>query len=158
MLSLQNLIAGIPIAPILENDKKFYPGILVVEGTAAASVMTPVTYTVPPKGNFICLAFTGRFTTLETGPADDETCKLSLKLRSGSGRVYIPDFVDLDMILTPGRVKGSVAAGDNGNQLQFPGMPFVTVFRGGDNLTHEVQNDAAIANTWAIAYHGLWVN
>jgi hypothetical protein len=157
MLTLQALIAGLPIAKILENDAKFHVASLPVEGTAAASATTPVSYTIPPKGNFLCLSVTGRFTTIESGAADDETCKLSIKLRSGSGRVYIPDFMDLDLWLTPGRVKGSVAAGDNGNQLQFPGFPWVTIYRGGDTLTHEIQNESAAANSWAIAYHGIWL-
>lgn len=158
MLTIQDLVQGIPLAQVLANDEKMYRATLTIADSVPASSVQPTSYQVPPKGFFLSFAMTGRFTTLETGPADDETCKMSMKLRNGSGRVYIPEFTDMDLLLTPGRVKSpTVAAGDNGNQLQFPGIPWVGVFRGGDTLAFDVQNTAAIANTWAVAFHGIWL-
>lgn len=158
MLTLQDLIAGLPQAAILQNDQKIQRGVLPVSDTVNASSTKPTSYQVPPLGPFLVYAITGSFTTLDAGPADNGICKMSMKFRNGSGRVYIPDLTPLDLILTPGRVKDAAVVGASaGNQLQFPGMPFMTVFRSNDTLSFEVQNSGTYANTWNLAFHGFWL-
>lgn len=158
MLTIQDLIAGIPLQKVVENDAKIQRATLGVNDSVPASSTKPTSYQVPPKGIFLCMSITGSFTTLETGPADNGVCKMSMKFRNGSGRVYIPDLVSLDLLLTPGRVKDATVVGASAsNQMQFPGLPWVTVFRGNDTLSIEVQNTAAYANNWALAFHGVWL-
>lgn len=158
MLTIQDLIAGIPLAQVLANDAKIQRATLGVSDTVLASATKPTSYQVPPRGFFLCFSLTGNFTTVETGAADSGFCKMSMKMRNGSGRVYIPDLVSLDLLLTPGRVKDpTVAAGAASNQMQFPGLPFCTVFRPNDTLSIEVQNTSLAANTWALAFHGVWL-
>lgn len=158
MLTLQDLIQGLPKATILANDAKIQRGILTVSDTVNASTTKPTSYQVPPLAPFLCYAITGSFTTLDAGPADNGICKMSMKFRNGSGRVYIPDLVSMDLVFTPGRVKDSAVVGaDAGNQLQFPGMPFMTVFRQNDTLSFEVQNAGTYANSWNVAFHGFWL-
>lgn len=157
MLDFKDLIQGIDLGKLLENDARMWRATLRVGATVPASSTLPTVLSISNRGVFLSLRMTGRFTTLEAGPADDETCKLSMKINNGSGRVYIPDPIKLDNLLTPGRVKGSVAAGDLGGALNFPGLEWVTVFRPKDDITHTVTNDAAIANSYEIAYHGYWI-
>lgn len=158
MLTLQDLIAGLPKDTILANDAKIQRGILSVSDTVPLSSTKPTSYQVPPLGPFLAYGITGSFTTLDAGPADNGICKMSMKFRNGSGRVYLPDLVPLDLLFTPGRVKDAAVVGAMyGNQLQFPGMPFVTVFRANDTLSFEVANAGTYANTWNIAFHGFWL-
>lgn len=158
MLTLRELIEGIDTAKLVENDAKMLRATLPVSDTVPLSSTKPTSFIVPPKGMFLCFSLTGSFTTLDAGPVDNGLCKLSMKMRNGSGRVYIPDLLSLDLLLTPGRVKDpSVGGAAASNQMQFPGIPFATVFRGNDTLSFDVQNSAAIANTWSLAFHGIWL-
>jgi len=158
MLTIQDLIAGIPLAQLLANDAKIQRATLGVSDTVLASSTKPTSYQVPPVGIFLCFSLTGNFTTVETGAADNGICKMSMKMRNGSGRVYLPDLVSMDLMLTPGRVKDPTVVGAAaGNQMQFPGLPFATVFRPKDTLSFEVQNTSLASNTWALAFHGVWL-
>ena len=56
-----------------------------------------------------------------------------------------------------GKAAGTVAAGAASNQMQFPGLPFCTVFRPNDTLSFDVQNTSLAANSWALAFHGVWL-
>ncbi len=158
MFDFKDLIQGINLAQLLAMDDKIQRATLRVGDTVPASSALPTTLNISNRGVFLCLSITGRFSTLDTGPADTGGCKLSMAIKNGSGRVYIPDLIHLDSLFTPGRVKDSLdTTGAAGNQLQFEGLEWVTVFRPTDILTHTVQNDAAYANSWEMAYHGLWI-
>lgn len=158
MLTIRDLLSGINLAQVQANDKLIDRATIKAGGSVAANVTTPVTVQVSKKGVFVCMAITGRFTTLTAGPTDNGVCALSMTWQNSSGRVYIDQPVYLDELFTPGRVKSSLdAAGAVGNQMQFPGLDWVAVFQPGDMLTFNVQNEATYANTWQIVLHGFWV-
>ena len=159
MLNLSDLIQGLDTQKLKEADQKFDRAVLTVGGSVAASTTTPFPLVVSPKGVFLCMSLTGRFTTLTTGPADNGVCSLKMSWQNGSGRVYIdPNSpVYLDCLLTPGRVMTPGVTGDPSNQLQFPGLPWVTFFQPKDVLTFAIQNEATYANTFQINLHGIWL-
>lgn len=157
MLSIQNLIQGIDLKKIQESDQRFYRASLRVGDTVPANDNKPTNLVVQSLGVFLCVSMTGRFTTLDTGPADTGVCRMSMKWVNGSQRVYIDQPIFLDCLFTPGRVKSPGVTGDASGQLQFPGLPWVTIFQPKDTLTFTVQNDAAYANTWQMALHGIWI-
>lgn len=158
MLDIRDLLTGIDLKKVQENDKLFQRATLRTGDTVAANATLPTSLQVSPKGVFVCMSLTGRFTTLVSGPSDTGVCNLSMTWQNSSNRVYIDKPVYLDELLTPGRVKSSLdTTGAAGNQLQFPGLPWVTVFQPNDVLTFNVQNEANYANTWQIALHGIWV-
>lgn len=158
----KELIQGINLPKLLENDAKMWRATLRVGDTVPAGTMLPTTLNISNRGVFLCLSLTGRFSTLELGAesaiVDNGICDLSMAIKNGSGRVYIQDPVFLDCLFTPGRIKASISSGDAANQLQFPGLPWVTCFRPTDILTHEVTNDATADNEWQLNYHGVWIS
>ena len=158
-LTIGDLIRGIDLDKILANDQKIWPNRLRVGDTVDAGKSKPTTLNISNRGVFLCLSFTGSYSTIDNSPAADTgVCRLSMKVRNSSGRVYIPDPVFLHNIFTPGRVKDTAdITGAASGQLQFPGEEFVTVFRPSDVITHDVQNDAIQPNTWEMVYYGVWL-
>jgi hypothetical protein len=162
MFTLRDLLHGIPLKQLLEGDKKIWTSSLRVGDTVLAGKSKPTVLSISQRGVFLCLSYTGSFTTLfdDGGAAGDNgVCALSMKSNNNNGRVYFPEPIFLHNLFTPGRVKDvQVPAGTASNSLQFPGMEFVTVFRPSDQITHVVQNDATFDNSWEMAYHGVWIS
>lgn len=157
MLTLQDLINPINLAQAQAADSKFYRATLQASDEVPASQSKPTNLVISPKGVFICMSITGRFTTLTGAATDSGVCPLSMTWQNGSQRVYIDQPVYMDCLFTPGRVRVAGVTGDPSSQLQFPGLPWVTVFQPKDTLIFKVTNDAAYANRWQIALHGIWV-
>jgi len=159
MLTLADLIAGINLAKVQEADQFMERASLPVSGTVAAGATTPYTLEISPKGTFLCLAITGRFSTLTAAATDSGVCALKTSWSNGNGRIYIDDSqpLYLDCLLTPGRVRTAGVTGDPSGQLQFPGMPWIAFFAPKDVLTFKVQNEAAYQNTFQIALQGVWL-
>lgn len=157
MLDFKDMIQGIDLPKLLEQDSKMWRATLRAGASVPASSTLPTVLSISNRGVFLCMAITGRFSTLEVGPADNGVCNLSMKMNNGSGRVYIPDPIKMDNLLTPGRVKSTVAGANLGEGLQFKGIEWLTCFRPKDDITITVTNDAAIANTWEMAFHGYWI-
>lgn len=142
---------------LLKGDEKIWASSLRVGDTVAAGISKPTTLSISQRGVFLVMSYTGSYTTLQ-GATDDGVCRMSMKIKNSSGRVYISDPIFLHNLFTPGRVKDTTQpAAAAGNQLQFPGLPWITVFRPNDDITHEVQNDATFVNSWEMAYHGVWI-
>lgn len=159
-LSISNLIAGIPLDLILKNDERIVVNKLRVGDTVEAGKSKPTALNISTRGVFLCLSYTGSYTTLRNGDptTDSGVCEMSMKISNSSGRVYVPEPCFLHNLFTPGRVKSVLAlAGDPGNQLQFDGTEWVTVFRPNDVITHDVQNDSDYPNSWEMVYHGVWL-
>lgn len=156
-----NMLKGISLADLKDQDDRLWPSTLRVPGEVPAGESLPVVLDVSTLGVFLVLSMSGRFTTLDDneGAFDSGVCNLSMTVKNGSGRVYIPDPIKLDLLLTPGRVKDSntYQAAEPSGFLQFPGRPFVTLWQGKDQITHNVFNQAGYANSFEIAYHGFWV-
>ena len=158
--SIANLIAGIPLDRILLNDGKIWINKLRVGDTVEAGKSKPTALNISSRGIFLCLGFTGSYTTVDLGDpnVDNGVCRMSMKISNSSGRVYIPDPIFLHNLFTPGRVKSKGAlAGPVSNQLQFDGTEWVTIFRPNDVITHDVQNDGTFANDWEMSYTGIWI-
>ncbi len=157
MFDFKDLMQGINLQQLLANDDRIERATLRVGDTVPASSSLPTTLNISDRGVFLCLGITGRFSTLDTGPTDNGICKLSMTIKNGSGRVYIPDAIFLDSLFTPGRVKDAAdTSGAVANQL-FGMLEWVTCFRPKDILTHTVQNDGTYANSWQMSYHGVWI-
>lgn len=159
MLQLSDLIRGIDLQKLQENDGKFERATLRVGDTVSAGTTKPTPYIVPNKGVFLCMSLTGRFTTLTGVSTDGGVCQLKLSWLNGSNRVYIDDAnpVYLDCLLTPGRVRSVGVTGDPSGQLAFPGLPWITFFQPSDSLSFKVQNEGAYANSWEIDMHGIFI-
>jgi len=159
MLTLQNLLQGIDLAKLQQNEKAFDMGILSVSGSVPANQSLPFQISVSGRGIFLCLFLTGRFSTLTGAATDSGVCALKTSWLNGSSRVYIDvqNPVYLDCLFTPGRVRTAGVTGDPSNQLMFPGMPWVTFFQPKDDLTFNITNEAAYANTFQINLNGIWL-
>lgn len=158
--SISNLIAGIPLDRILQNDGKVWINKLRVGDTVLPGKSKPTALNISTRGIFLCLSFTGSYTTIENGdpPVDNGICRMSMKISNSSGRVYIPDPIFLHNLFSPGRVKSSVdLTGEPSNQLQIDGTEWVTIFRPNDVITHDVQNDSDYENNWEMSYTGIWI-
>lgn len=159
MLKLEDLIRGLDLQAIQKADGQFDMGILSVSGTVAASASLPFQISVASRGVFLCMSISGRFSTLTAAATDSGVCALKTSWLNGSNRVYIDvqNPVYLDCLLTPGRVRTAGVAGDPSSQLMFPGMPWVTFFQPKDELTFNVTNEAAYANSFQINLNGIWL-
>lgn len=158
--SIANLIAGIPLDRILLNDGKIWINKLRVGDTVLAGKSKPTALNISTRGIFLCLSFTGSYTTMDNGdPAvDNGVCRMSMKISNSSGRVYIPDPIFLHNLFSPGRVKSAAdLTGEPSNQLQIDGTEWVTIFRPNDVITHDVQNDSDYDNDWEMSYTGIWI-
>lgn len=153
-----------------------------VEDIVPAGQMKSTQLNLSSAGAFLCLGFTGSFTTLRikgAGPVLEDTgvCTLRMKFKGGAGtRDLFNDYVPLDLILSPGRVRvdrtdaglitggATLAAADLGpapNQLFYP-YKFEYLFKESDIVTFQVQNDIPTAangwaNRWRLCFYGFRV-
>jgi len=107
-------------------------------------------------GHFFCMFITGTFSTLDAGPVDNGINHLSGQMIDGAGqRKLFNDRVPLDLWLSPGRRKDiTVAAAAAGNNLFYP-IEFEYLFTANSDILLDVANNAAIANSFEICFHGI---
>ena len=128
--------------------------IYYASGIVPANSSTTVQVNITAEAAFHCQCFTGSFTTLGAGGADDGVNHLSCKL-SDSGRsiTLFSDFIPLSLFLSPGRRRTSAVAGDAGNQLFFP-VEFDYTFAPVSTIVLDLKNDSATDNTFEWAFLG----
>jgi len=157
-MNLRDMMNNLDVTKLIATDNRIWRATLRVGDTVDAGQAKPTTLSISSRGLFLCCAITGRFSTLQAGPADDGICRLSFSMNNGSGRVYIQDPIYMDSFLTPGRVKDALDdAGDVSGVLQFPGIEFLTLFQPTDEITFMVNNAATYANSWQMSLHGFWI-
>lgn len=154
ILPIGLLVDGVPVEKIKERDSRAWWQILRVTDTVPASSAKQATLNIDTAGHFVCFYVTGKYTTLAAGPADSGICRLSMTMIGGQNRVYIPQPVDMDLLLSPGRVKDPQVAGASlGTQLFYP-LLFPALFRSGTDLQFNVTNGSDFANSYGLAFHG----
>lgn len=109
---------------------------------------------IPNNTAFLCTRITGRFTTL-TGGADDGVCRLLMKITdTGRSLPMFQDFCFLDLFLTPGRRKNSVALGNATHQYFYPDE-FVHLFKANSTIHLDFKSTAGTDNNFVdLIFHG----
>lgn len=131
-------------------DFKFF-GAGTVPGNGSATI--PVA--ISSDAHFQCLSFTGSFTTLGNGGADDGVSHISCKMTdTGRSLELFNDFIPLSLFLSPGRQRATGVAGDPSNQLFFP-IEFNYVFLANSTIELNLQNNSDTANTFNWCFHGV---
>jgi hypothetical protein len=112
-------------------------------------------------GDFLCTRITGTFETLTNNGAivDDGVCHLRGKIVDQStNRPLTNDYVPLDLILTPGRVKSSNSTGvltdAAANGIFWPD-DFVYCFSKNSDISFDVKNDSNTTIAYNVCFHGI---
>lgn len=111
-----------------------------------------------PIGNgasFFSMFLTGSFTTIQAG-VDSGVCRVSTIVRDQSRqRALFNDFVNLDNLFTPGRVRAPGIAGDPSQSLNIQGLPFPYLFQADSNIEMEFRSTSDTDQTIRGAFHGV---
>lgn len=158
-----NLFARVIIPEhILEMQNLQYSEKVLLEDTVPASTEKPGQVNVSSLGHFYCWYITGSFTTLYL---DGEEVKdngvnyLRGQLYDGAtSRALFNDYIPLDLIFTPGRVKSAlsttVLTDPSGNSLFYP-QNFQYMFPVNGIIIMKVKNDSNYANSYKMVFHGV---
>jgi len=156
------------------NQKKTVDSIITDQRVRYRETLTTGTVTVPAGGEvlvdvkisslgaFACEEITGNFTTLEIdGGAITDTgvTKLSLTMADGSNALPLTnDFVPVDTLLSPGRVKDSAAVNNlttaNPSGFLIRNLPFRYSFAKLSSIQVRVRNTSTADNRITLAFHG----
>ena len=131
---------------------------ILLSDTVPASSQKLGRVNISNLGHFYCLFITGHFTTVKRGQeesTDDGVNHLRGKLIDGGNqRALFNDYVPLDLILTPGRVRTILdLTGDPSNNLFYP-IEFNYLFTANGSIMFDVKNDATYDNNYEICFHG----
>lgn len=115
-------------------------------------------------GHFYCQYITGHFETLaldEATVVDTGVNYLRGQLVDGAGQKKLfNDYIPLDLILSPGRVKSANAtdptAGDPSHSLFYP-LQFEYLFAANSDILFDVKNDSDKVLSYSIVFHGIRV-
>jgi hypothetical protein len=93
-------------------------GVVPAEGNAAPLPKAKISNNII----FWCWGFTGKYTSISDG-VDIGTCPISIKIRdSGKDVNLVNQYIPLDLMVSPGRVRTAGIAGDPSHQLFSPGF------------------------------------
>lgn len=123
--------------------KFIYPN----NGTALAGRTTPFNVVVQNDADFLCLAVTMVFPTIDddSGTVDNGVNLLSATFSDGASQLPLSnDFVDLSTIAAPGRQRYPGVSGDPSNALNIPGYPWLHLYEGNGAIQMQVANDSAL--------------
>lgn len=109
---------------------------------------------IPSNTSFLCQRITGSFTTLSDGD-DVGVNQLSMKLfDTGKSLPQFQNFIDCNLILTPGRVRSAGVTGDPGQQLFYPDE-FIHVFEKTSKIQVQARSIATSdTNILKLCFHG----
>lgn len=114
----------VDIKALVAASQSVYPKHYAVNGIVPAGGQTNPAPKAHINNNvvFWCVGFTGRFTTL-SGGADVGVCQVDIKIKdTGKDVDIIRDFIPLDILIAPGRVRSPGVAGDPSHQVFYPGF------------------------------------
>jgi hypothetical protein len=169
----------INLSQILSLRHSQYVQNLPIEGVVPAGATVPVPLPLSKIGAFLVLSFTGFYTSLRVKVAgvsleDIGVCPLRMKIQAGASSMEMfGDYVPMNLLLTPGRVRVdpadpvlvaglAFAAADYGpvpNQLFYP-YSYQFPFEANDTVTVSVKNDFDAAahgttNRFGISFMGI---
>jgi hypothetical protein len=143
---------------------------IVLEDTVAANSSKIGKVSISNVGHFLCMYFTGKFTTNNTGGAgagiDTGVNYLKGLLFDGAGqRKLFNDYIPLDLIFSPGRVRngtatncyqpdGAIITASGSNSLYMP-MEFEYLFQSNSDILFDVKNSSGLAIDYSICFHGI---
>lgn len=169
-------------AEILELRKSQYVQPLYIQDVVSPGVTNETPLPLSTVGAFLVLSFTGFYTSLMIKNLGGKTlkdlgvCPLRMKIQAGASSLQMfGDFVPMNLILTPGRVRVSpadaqlvtgpgwtLADADMGpvpNQLFYP-YSYQFPFEANDTISIAVKNDFDSSsdgwvNRWGICFYGI---
>lgn len=156
-----NTKAKTPAEMVTEQRRK-YRETLCGKWTIPANSETLVEIKISTLGAFLAEKITGSYTTLkdETGTITDTGVNyMSAQILDGANSLPLTnDYIDLDLIFSPGRVKSSAAANNNTtaapNGFLFFPLDFRYIFASMSSVQLRFRNTSNVANTVSIALHG----
>lgn len=166
MSNLSTLISAEKFGTIKRNQ---YPEKLLLTGSIPAGKQLRNIVNISHLGDFLCLYITGSYTTLAMSEAlivDNGVCSLRGQLFDGTGnRQLFNDFIPLDLLLSPGRIKdtsavnaieasGTIERADVSQQLFYP-MEFQHLFDVNSTIFFDVKNDSDAENQFTVCFHGI---
>lgn len=108
---------------------------------------------IPANSHFLCQRITGTFTTLDGG-ADIGVNQISFKVfDTGKSLPQFENFIDANLVLTPGRIRSAGVAGDPGNQLFYPDE-FIHVFSATSKIQVTARTESDDTNSLKLVFHG----
>lgn len=159
-------------AALLSGQNRQYSEKLVMSDTVPAASSKLAKVAVSNLGHFLCLQLTGSYTAVYTSGGsnvDDGVCHLKGQLIDATGnRRLFNDYIPLDLLLSPGRVRTNAAANaiiavagvadtaPAGNALFYP-LEFEYLFSANSEILLDVKNDSNYAVDFAICFHGIRV-
>lgn len=142
------------INQLLERNHKQYDFKYFGSKIVPANGSTTKEIAISADAHFRCLNFTGNFTTLNAGGADDGVNHLSCRLEdTGRSLRLFDDFIPLSLFMSPGRTLSSGIAGDPSNQLFYP-IEFDYTFLANSTIELSMKNDGATDNVFKWCFHG----
>ena len=152
----------IDVHRILELQQTQYQNGLYFEEEIPASGQVDGSVNVTSLGHYMLLGITGSFTTLiddgQGAPVDNGVNPIFFQLVDGSNqRTLFDDFAAAPLILSPGRVKGTLApvtAADRSGQLYLE-FPWCYTFPMNSQILVKVKNESDWPNTLRLFFHGI---
>jgi len=157
------LVKKIDVNALFMLQKTQYSEKLVLSDDVPAGSMRMGKVSITNLGHFLCTRITGTFETLTDVGAlvinDDGVCHLRGKIvDQSSNRPLTNDYIPLDLILTPGRIKSSrsvpVLNDAPANGVFWPD-DFVYLFAKNSDVSFEVKNDGNTAMRYNLCFHGV---
>jgi hypothetical protein len=146
-----------------------YPEKLFLSGNIPAGKQLRNILNISHLGDFLSLYITGSYTTLalyEGDIIDNGVCAMRGQLFDGTGnRQLFNDFIPLDLIFSPGRVRdvtaenvvepfGTVLTASDSQQLFYP-MELQHMFDVNSTIIFDVKNDSDADNSFTLCFHGI---
>jgi len=108
---------------------------------------------IPANAHFLCQRITGTYTTLDGG-IDVGVNQISCRVfDTGKSLPQFENFIDVNLFLTPGRIRSAGIAGDPGSELFYPDE-FCHVFSAKSNIQVTARTESADTNTLKLTFHG----
>jgi hypothetical protein len=150
------------IKAVLVSQDKDYSAFRFAEGTIDEGETKKFLVDVTSLGPFKVDRITGTFETLffdGTNIVDDGVCYLSAKIRdAGRSRTFMDEFVPLNLLLSPGRIRSSKATNNvttaaPSQQLYFP-FDFEYIFGTSSKIEIEVKNSGNTDMSFEMLFTG----
>lgn len=98
------------------------------------------------------------YTTLDNAGADDGVNRLMVQFVDGSNQLGMSNVeIDAVTIAAPGRQRAIGIAGNAGQSLDIPGVPYPHLWEGTGAIIANVRNTSNTANTIAITFQGYLI-
>jgi hypothetical protein len=165
---MNGLVEAISVEKYRDIKRKQYPDKVIVDGTVTAGLQQRFNAQISSIGDFYSQYITARYTTLQLigeSICDIGVCNLRLMIIDGTGsRRMGNDFIPMDLIASPGRVKsqtavncysdsGAILRADPAGDLFYP-FEFCNLFDAKSSIIIDIKNDADADNTFEIVFHG----